>query len=101
MTRRPFAAIAAAALLVPALALAQGAWPTKAIRILVGSPPGGPSDIVTRVFGDQLSQRVKQPVVVENRPGVGNSLAAGAVAKGEPDGYTLVISPDTVVTVNP
>jgi tripartite-type tricarboxylate transporter receptor subunit TctC len=101
MTRRPLALIAAAALLLPAFASAQAAWPTKAIRILVGSPPGGPSDIVTRVFGEQLSQRLKQPVVVENRPGAGNSLAAGAVARGEPDGYTLVISPDTVVTVNP
>jgi tripartite-type tricarboxylate transporter receptor subunit TctC len=101
MTRRPLALIAAAALLLPALASAQAAWPTKAIRILVGSPPGGPSDIVTRVFGEQQSQRLKQPVVVENRPGAGNSLAAGAVARGEPDGYTLVISPDTVVTVNP
>lgn len=88
------------AALLPALACAQ-AWPTKTIRILVGSPPGGPSDIVTRIFADQLSQRVKQPVVAENRPGAGNSLAAGAVARGEPDGYTLVISPDTVVTVNP
>jgi tripartite-type tricarboxylate transporter receptor subunit TctC len=77
------------------------AYPAKPIRILVGSPPGGPSDITTRVFAEQLSQRLKQPVVVENRPGVGNSLAAGVVAKGEPDGYTLVISPDTVVTVNP
>jgi tripartite-type tricarboxylate transporter receptor subunit TctC len=92
---------AAAALFLPALACAQAPWPAKPIRILVGSPPGGPSDITTRVFGEQLSQRLKQPVVVENRPGVGNSLAAGVVAKGEPDGYTLVISPDTVVTVNP
>lgn len=90
----------AAALLVPTLAFAQ-AWPAKPIRMLVGSPPGGPSDIVTRAFADQLSQRLKQPVVVENRPGVGNSLAAGVVARGEPDGYTLVLSPDTVVTVNP
>ena len=99
--QRPLAALAACALLlVPALSHAQ-AWPTKPIRILVGSPPGGPSDITTRVFGEQLSQRLKQPVVVENRPGVGNSLAAGVVAKGEADGYTLVISPDTVVTVNP
>jgi tripartite-type tricarboxylate transporter receptor subunit TctC len=92
-------ALAAAALL-PASAGAQ-AWPTRTIRILVGSPPGGPSDIVTRVFADQLSQRFKQPVVAENRPGAGNSLAAGVVARGEPDGYTLVVSPDTVVTVNP
>lgn len=95
------ALLAAAALLLPSLAPAQSVWPTRAIRILVGSPPGGPSDIVTRVFGDELSQREKQPVVVENRPGAGNSLAAGVVAKGDPDGYTLVLSPDTVVTVNP
>lgn len=94
--------VLAAALLSPVLALAQaGSWPTKPIRMLVGSPPGGPSDIVTRLFAEQLSQRVKQSVVVENRPGVGNSLAAGVVARGEPDGYTLVLSPDTVVTVNP
>ena len=102
MTRHPLAALAAAAaLLLPALAGAQAAWPARPIRILVGSPPGGPSDITTRVFGEQLGQRLKQPVVVENRPGAGNSLAAGVVAKAEPDGYTLVISPDTVVTVNP
>lgn len=100
-TCRPHILVAAAALLLPTFASAQAAWPVKAIRILVGSPPGGPSDITTRVFGDELSQRLKQPVVVENRPGAGNSLAAGVVAKAEPDGYTLVLSPDTVVTVNP
>jgi tripartite-type tricarboxylate transporter receptor subunit TctC len=99
--RRFAAALAGALLLLPGLALARAAWPSKSIRILVGSPPGGPSDIVTRVFAEQLSQRFKQAVVVENRAGVGNSLAAGVVAKGEPDGYTLVLSPDTVVTVNP
>lgn len=88
-------------LLLPTVAAAQAAWPAKPIRILVGSPPGGPSDIVTRLFAEHLGQRLNQSVVVENRPGVGNSLAAGAVAKGEADGYTLVLSPDTVVTVNP
>ena len=91
----------AALLLAPLAATAQGAWPSKPIRMLVGSPPGGPSDIVSRLFAEHLSQRLKQPVTVENRPGVGNSLAAGVVAKGEADGYTLVVSPDTVVTVNP
>lgn len=99
--RRRTAAALLAALLLPAAGSAQPPWPSKPIRILVGSPPGGPSDITTRVFAEQLSHRLRQPVVVENRPGVGNSLAAGIVAKGEPDGYTLVISPDTVVTVNP
>src|SRR3954468_8514043 len=101
MTLRPLLAVLAAALVLPAGAPAQTTWPGRPIRILVGSPPGGPSDIVTRVFGEQLSQRLKQPVLVENRPGVGNSIAAGAVAKADPDGYLLVLSPDTVVTVNP
>lgn len=99
--RRLALAALAATLLLPVLAGAQATWPAKPIRMLVGSPPGGPSDIVTRLFAEQLGQRVKQPVVVENRPGAGNSLAAGVVAKGEADGHTLVVSPDTVVTVNP
>ncbi|MEJ7930087.1 tripartite tricarboxylate transporter substrate binding protein [Ramlibacter sp. AN1015] len=94
------AALASLAVL-PAAAQAQQAYPSKTIRILVGSPPGGPSDITTRVFAERLQQRTGQSVVVENRPGAGNNLAAGVVAKAEPDGYTLVLSPDTVVTINP
>ena len=91
-----------AAALTATVAAAQApAWPTKAVKILVGSPPGGPSDITARVFADQLSRRTGQPAVVENRPGAGNNLAAGVAAKSEADGHTLVISPDTVLTVNP
>ncbi len=93
---------AAAALAVLPVALAQSpAWPTKPVRILVGSPPGGPSDITARVFAEQLGKRTSQPGVVENRPGAGNNLAAGVAAKAEPDGHTLVLSPDTVLTINP
>lgn len=77
------------------------AWPTKPVRILVGSPPGGPSDITSRLLADAIGKRSGQTVVVENRPGAGNNLAAGVVAKAEPDGHTLVLSPDTVLTVNP
>ncbi|MBX3588512.1 MAG: tripartite tricarboxylate transporter substrate binding protein [Ramlibacter sp.] len=76
-------------------------WPTKPVKILVGSPPGGPSDITARLFADALSKRTGKPAVVENRPGAGNNLAAGLAAKAEPDGHTLVLSPDTVLTVNP
>ena len=97
---RTFAACAAVGALV-APAAAQSAWPTRAVKLLVGSPPGGPSDITARVFAEQLGKRTGQPVVVENRPGAGNNLAAGVAAKAEPDGYTLVLSPDTVLTVNP
>lgn len=83
------------------VARAQASYPGKPIRLMVGSPPGAPSDVTARVFAESLSQRFKQPVVVENRPGAGNNLAAGLVANAEPDGYTLGLSPDTVLTVNP
>lgn len=97
----PALALACGAALAGA-AWAQGApWPARPVRLLVGSPPGGPSDITARAFAEMLQKRVGQPVVVENRPGAGNGLAAGAAAKAEPDGYTLVLSPDTVMTVNP
>lgn len=96
------AVLALAALLHAAPLHAQApAWPTKPVKILVGSPPGGPSDITARLFAEQLGRRSGQTVVVENRPGAGNNLAAGAAAKAEPDGHTLVLSPDTVITINP
>lgn len=91
---------AAFATLGPAAAQAQS-WPTKPVKLLVGSPPGGPSDITARLFAEHLGKRVSQPVLVENRPGAGNNLAAGIAANAEPDGHTLVLSPDTVLTVNP
>lgn len=92
----------AAAVSVMGPAAAQDpAWPTKPVKILVGSPPGGPSDITARLFAEHLGKRVSQPVLVENRPGAGNNLAAGIAAKADPDGHTLVLSPDTVLTVNP
>ncbi len=100
--RRIVLALASSFAFVAFAAQAQApAWPTKTVRILVGSPPGGPSDITSRLFAAQLQQRTGQSVVVENRPGAGNNLAAQAVAQSEPDGHTLVLSPDTVVTTNP
>lgn len=94
--------VGAALLALAAGAFAQGAtWPTRPVKILVGSPPGGPSDITARLFAELLGKRASQPVIVENRPGAGNNLAAGVAAKAEPDGHTLVLSPDTVLTVNP
>ena len=93
-------ACASALSLLSNTALAQAVWPTKPVKILVGSPPGGPSDITARLFAEHLGRR-GQSVVVENRPGAGNNLAAGVAAKAEPDGHTLVLSPDTVVTINP
>lgn len=105
MSKRPLRPILiglALAVLAGSAAQAQTSpYPTRPIRLLVGSPPGAPSDITARLFAKRLSQRLGQSVVVENRPGAGTSLAAGVVAAAEPDGHTLGVSPDTVVTVNP
>ncbi|RZS85765.1 Bug family tripartite tricarboxylate transporter substrate binding protein [Pigmentiphaga kullae] len=95
------ALLAAAILAISPFAHAQSDYPAKPVRVLVGSPPGAPSDMVARVLAERLGSRFKQTFVVENRAGANNGLAAQQVAKAAPDGYTLLVTPDTVVTVNP
>jgi tripartite-type tricarboxylate transporter receptor subunit TctC len=67
------------------------AYPNKAIRIIVTFPPGGSSDTVGRIIGQKLSEKLGQPVIIENRPGGGGSIGVDAVVKAAPDGYTLVL----------
>ena len=64
------------------------AWPTRTIKIIVPLTAGSASDVMARIVFDQVSQQVGQPIVIENRPGDGNSIGMNAVAKAEPDGYT-------------
>jgi len=93
--------LAGAIALAAAPSQAQSPYPSKPIHILTGSSPGAPSDLVARILADKLSKQLKQPVVVENRAGANNSLAAQAVARADADGYTLLVTPGTAVTVNP
>ncbi len=74
--------------------LAQ-AWPTKPIRVVVPLTAGSASDVMGRIVVDQLSQQLGQPVIVENRPGAGNTIGMSAVAKAEPDGHTLLVNSST------
>ncbi|MCK9909122.1 tripartite tricarboxylate transporter substrate binding protein [Microbacteriaceae bacterium K1510] len=79
----------AALLLTPAQA---DDFPSRPIRLLVGAPPGGTTDTIARAIANPMSEALKQPVLVENRPGAGGNIAADQVAKSAADGYTLLVS---------
>src|SRR5437763_8570376 len=92
LPRRQFLHLAAGAAALPAMsriARAQ-AYPTRPVRIVVGFAPAGATDIFTRLIGQWLSERLGQQFVVENRPGAATNLAAEAVVRSPPDGYTLL-----------
>ena len=100
---RTLSAIAAIGL-TAGMAHAQGsapAWPTKNIRYIVPFSPGGVSDGVARLMAEQLSARLGQPVIVENKPGVSGIVGTQLVARAEPDGYTIVGGTITTHAVNP
>ena len=104
MTRfsRRLHAILAAALLVASAgtAIAQSAWPTKQIRMIIPYPPGGPTDILGRIVAQQLTESLGQVVVVENKPGASGMIGADIVAKAPPDGYTLLVNA-SIHVINP
>ena len=78
-----------------------GGYPNKPIQIVIGFAPGGAADIVARVMSVELAKALGQPVVVDNKPGAGSSIAAGIVAKSRHDGYTLLIASPSSISVNP
>ena len=94
-----FAAVAAASI---TQAVAQApAYPSKPVRLVVGFTPGGAADYVARAMSDGLGKALGQPVIIENRPGSGSSIAAEAVARSAPDGYTVLIASPSSILVNP
>jgi tripartite-type tricarboxylate transporter receptor subunit TctC len=100
-SRRAVLALAVFGAALPC-AFAQPAWPNaQPIKILVGFPAGGASDVMARIIGTKLSQGLGVPVVVDNRPGAAGTLAASLTAKSPPDGYTLLLASPTAITLAP
>src|SRR5258707_1708312 len=94
LPRRRFLHLAASAAALPAvsrIASAQ-AYPTRPVRIIVGFAPGGATDIMARLMGQWLSERLGQQFIVENRPGAASNVATEAVVNAPPDGYTLLVA---------
>jgi tripartite-type tricarboxylate transporter receptor subunit TctC len=86
--------------IVAAPALAQD-FPTRPVTIVVAQPPGGGTDIIARIMADQLSRKLGQPFIVENRPGTGTVVGSASVANATPDGYTLLMGLTANMAVNP
>ena len=109
MQRRPLTqilalapAVSAASWLAGSATAAEPLFPGKApLRIVVGYPPGGATDRVARIVADKLQARVGSPVVVENKPGANGAIGVGEVARAAPDGYTLLVTNSSSITINP
>ena len=102
LPRRKFLHLAAGAAALPAMPRRASAldYPTRPVHIVVGFPPGGPTDIGARLMGQWLSSRLGQTFVIENRPGAANNIATEAAARTAPDGYTLLAAVGSN-TINP
>ena len=95
------ATIASTLLTLLAPALAQLAYPTKPIRMVVGFPPGGAADVAARLVANKLGPVLRQPVIIDNKAGVGSTLGAAAAAQSAPDGYTLLMGNTTAISIAP
>lgn len=95
-TRNLFAALAATAAVMAAATACAQAYPNKPVTLVVAYPAGGDTDVLARLLAEKLSARLHQSVVVENRTGAAGTIGSAYVAKAAPDGYTLLVAPNTV-----
>ena len=100
MTGRHFGAALAACLLAAAPAWAQDGWPSRPLRLVISSSPGGGTDTYARLLAQGLGQALKQQVLVDNRPGAGGNLGAEIAARAAPDGYTFLVSSSPALVAN-
>ncbi|MBL6458008.1 tripartite tricarboxylate transporter substrate binding protein [Belnapia sp. T6] len=91
----------AAACALPIAARAQGGWPSRPIRLVIPYPPGGPNDIIARLYAQPMSAMLGQPVVIENRAGAGGIIGVDAVAKAPADGHALVVTSSGPLVILP
>jgi len=101
ITRRHFNALTATAVFLPSFVAnrANGlAWPTRPVHIVVPFAPGGPTDVIARIVGEQLSKGWRQQVLIENRPGAGTNIANEMVVHSEPDGHTVLMGGSSQAT---
>src|SRR5687768_14218631 len=83
--------IIAATICIATASLAQTAYPTRSVRVVVGFPPGGSTDIVARLLAPGLSETFKHPFIIDNRPGANSNIGSEIVAKSTPDGHTISV----------
>lgn len=76
-------------------------WPTQPIRLIINFPPGGTADLLARLIGQHLHETLGQPVIIESKAGANGNVGGQVVARSTPDGYTLLLSPGSMVTINP
>ena len=98
--RRLVAFAAAAAALCAASSAQAQTYPTRPVTLVLGFAPGGPSDVMARIFSKKLEQELGQPVVIENRTGAGGNIAGEMVARAAPDGYTILLANSGILAAN-
>lgn len=101
MARIPCFALGVAALVISSSPGAQGTYPEKPVRIIVGFPPGGPADTVARLLGQKLGEALGQPIIVDNVPGAAGNIATARLANVAPDGHTLALVTEAQILINP